>query len=228
MGRAGHLDGGERDLRGCHLRRVLLRRHVPARDVRQLRVGLHAARADLAPLQVEAVGATSVAGHRVAADAPLHLGHVVDRHAPGHPATTGLRALPDDLSERGLVGGGVVEDLHDLHVLAVAEREHHVAGAEARVRAAVEERRAESRGELGHGGVEAGGAGGVREVVEVHGPFLPDGPRLPTTGVHQGEVRGRHRGLTCGPPRSRGGRSGRPMRGGPRTGARARRSRPRP
>ena len=93
--------------------------------------------------EVEAVGTAAVAGHGVPADPVLDLGHVVDRDAPGHPAATGLGALTDGLAEGGLVRRRVVEDLDDLEVLTVLERQDHVAGAEPGVGPAVEERGAQ-------------------------------------------------------------------------------------
>jgi hypothetical protein len=171
VGRAGDVERDELDLGLGHLRRVLGRVDVPRRDVRQLRIGPHAAGADLAPLQVEAVGTSTVAGHRVTADATLDLGHVVDRHAPGHPPAAGVGALADGLAEGGLVGRRVVEHLHDLEVLLVLERQDHVAGAEARVRPTVEEGGTEEAAELGGGTRETVGAGSERDVVEVHTAF---------------------------------------------------------
>ncbi len=119
--------------------RVLGGVDVPADHERQLRIGLHAAGADLAPLEVEAIGAATVAGHGVATHALLDLGHVVDREAPAEPAAAGVGTLAYGLAERGLVGGGVVEDFDNFEVLVVLERQDHVARAESGVRAAVDE-----------------------------------------------------------------------------------------
>ena len=67
----------------------------------------------------------------------LDLADVVDRDHPAEPAAAELGAGPDRLAERGLVRGGVVEHLDDLDVGAGGQRQHHVAGAEAWVDAAV-------------------------------------------------------------------------------------------
>ena len=62
----------------------------------------------------------------------------------------------------------MVEHLDDLEVGAVAQRQHHVAGAEARVDAAVEELLAEQVTEATGGARQSVRAGGVREMVQAH------------------------------------------------------------
>ena len=66
-------------------------------------------------------------------EALLGLGQVVHGDRPAQPAAAALRAGPDRLPERRLVRRGVVQDLDDLDVALVPQREDDVAGAEPRV-----------------------------------------------------------------------------------------------
>ena len=110
-------------------------------EERQLRVGDQAVDADLLPEQLGAVGAVPVAVGGLAAEPLLDHGDVVDRDDPAEPAAAEGGAGAHGLAERRLVGRGVVEHLDDLEVGVVGQRQDHVAGAEARVHAAVGERR---------------------------------------------------------------------------------------
>ena len=118
---------------------------LPLDEERQLRVGLQALHADLAPAQLDAVGTVPVALDGLAAEPLLDLADVVDRDDPAEPAAAERGAGADGLAERCLVGGRVVEHLDDLDVGAGGQRQHHVAGAEAGVDAAVAELLAEQR-----------------------------------------------------------------------------------
>ena len=102
----------------------------------QLRVGLQAPDAELLPEELGAVGAVPVAVDGLAAEARLVRSDVVDRDHPAEPTATEQRAGAHGLAERGLVGGGMVEDLDDLEVGVVGQRQDRVAGAEAGVDAA--------------------------------------------------------------------------------------------
>src|SRR5512139_4327614 len=106
---------------------------LPLDEERQLRVGLEALHAELAPLELHAVGTVPVAQDRLSAEALLVRRDVLDGDDPAHPAAAALGAGPDGLAERRLVGGGVVEYLDDLEVRACTERQDHVARAEAGV-----------------------------------------------------------------------------------------------
>ena len=106
--------------------------------------------------------------HGLAAEALLDRGDVVDRDDPAEPAAAERGAGPDGLAERRLVGGRVVEHLDDLDVGAVGQRQDHVAGAEARVDATVDEVLAEQSPDALGGAGEAIRSGCVREMVQAH------------------------------------------------------------
>ena len=80
----------------------------------------------------------------------------------------------------------MVEHLDDLEVGVVGQRQDHVAGAEARVHAAVDERRPEQLPDaLGRGG-QAVRSGGEGEMVQAHAEILntrPFAPRQRGSGV---------------------------------------------
>ena len=141
---------------------------LPLHEERQLRVGDQAVDADLPPLQLGPVGAVPVAGRRLTAEASLDLGDVVDRDDPPEPAATQGGAGADGLAERRLVGGGMVENLDDLEVGRVGQREDHVASAETRVDAPVGEVLPQQATDPPRRGREAIGCGGVREMVQTH------------------------------------------------------------
>ena len=143
----------------------------PLHEERQLRVALQAPDADLAPAQLQAVRGEPAALDGRAAETLLDGGEVVDRHHPAQPAAAVRGTCPHGLTERRLVRGRVVEDLDDLEVLAAGEREDAVAGAEARVEAAVDEPPAQLPAEPPRRLVQALGPGGEREVVQLHGPL---------------------------------------------------------
>ena len=124
-------------------RRVMLGTALPLHEERQLRVGLQALHAELAPAQLETVRSVPVSLYRLALKALLDGGDVVDRDHPSEPAAAGFGAGAYCLAERRLVGGRVVEHFDDLEVLPAGQGEHHVAGAEPRVDAAVAELLAE-------------------------------------------------------------------------------------
>jgi hypothetical protein len=77
----------------------------------------------------------------------------------------------------------VVEHLDDLEVGVVGQRQDHVAGAEARVHAAVDEGRAEKGTDALRRRDQPTGSGGEREVVETHAEIV-DGHRA----THQSGV----------------------------------------
>ena len=163
---------------------------LPLHEERQLRVGLQALDADLLPAQLVAVGPVAVALHGLTAETLLERGDVGDGDHPAEPAAAELRARAHGLAERGLVGGGVVEALDHLDVGACAERQHHVAGAEAGVDAAVEERFSEQVPQPSCGAGEPVRSGGVREMVQAHsvivdrrrGPGTAGSGRWPAAG----------------------------------------------
>ncbi|MPM83675.1 hypothetical protein SDC9_130744 [bioreactor metagenome] len=177
----GQLEGAQRHvaaLRRQRGRQQLVGAH-PVDEERQLGIGQQALDAQLTPLELAPVGEPAGADGRLPAELRLVGGEVVDGHRPGHPAAARLGAGADDLSERRLLGGGMVQDLDDLDVTVLGERDEAVAGTEPRVEASVAgvhpERVAE---ELGRG-QESLRPGGVREVVDMHGPIVrPRGPRL--------------------------------------------------
>jgi hypothetical protein len=93
-----------------------------------------------------------IALHGLAPKACLLGRHVVDLDDPAKPATAGLGAGPHDLAEGGLVGRRVVENLDDLDVTLVGEREDDIASAEARVDSPVDRLDTQCSGEaLGRG-----------------------------------------------------------------------------
>ena len=148
--------------------RVQLGRHLPLDEERQLRVCDQAVDADLLPAQLGAVGTVPAADDRLATEPALDHGDVVDRDDPAQPAAATGGAGADGLAERRLVGRRVVEHVDDLEVGVVGQRQHHVAGAEARVHAAVEERGAEQLADAFGRGGQAVGSGGEGQVVETH------------------------------------------------------------
>ena len=101
---------------------------------------MQAVDADLLPAQLGAVGAVPVArDRRGGRGGPRRrLMSSTATTQPSQPPPSGGAGL-HGLAERRLVGGRVVERLDDLEVGAVGERQGHVAGAEARVDAAVGE-----------------------------------------------------------------------------------------
>src|SRR5690606_28336371 len=107
---------------------------APLDEEGQLRIGERALDADLLPQELTAVGQATVARDGLAVQALLDLFDLgVDADDPAHPAATGLGAGAHDLAEGGLVGARVVEDLDDLDITLVGERQDHVARAETRV-----------------------------------------------------------------------------------------------
>ena len=109
---------------------------------------------------------------------------VVDRDDPAEPAAAERGAGAHGLAERRLVGRRVVEHLDDLEVGAVGQRQDHVAGAEARVHAAVDEVPAEQSPEALGGAGEAVRSGGVGEMVQAHAEHSEQrAPGTPSSGV---------------------------------------------
>ena len=113
-----------------------------------------------------------VADHGLAAEPVLGHGDVVDRDDPAEPAAAERGAGADRLAERRLVGCGVVEDLDHLEVGVVGQRQHHVAGAEPRVHATVDELGAQQTADALCRRGQAVGSGGEREVVEAHAEIV--------------------------------------------------------
>ena len=148
--------------------RVVAGVDVPLDEERQLRVGLQALDAQLLPEQLDAVGAVPVALDRLAAEALLEGRDVVDRDDPAEPAAAELGAGAHGLAERGLVRGGVVEDLDDLEVGALGQGQDRVAGAEAGVDAAAGELLAEQCREALRRARESPGTGSEDDVIETH------------------------------------------------------------
>ena len=141
---------------------------LPLDEERELRVGDQAVDADLLPPELGAVGAVPVAGDRGAAEALLDGRDVRDRDDPAEPAAAERGAGPHGLAERRLVGGGVVEALDDLEVGRVGERKDHVARAEPRVHATVDELAPQRRAQAGGSARESVRSGGVRQVIQAH------------------------------------------------------------
>ena len=141
---------------------------LPLDEEGQLGVGLQALDPELAPAQLDAVGAVPVADDGLAAEPRLHLGDVVDLHDPPEPAAARLRARADDLAERGLVAGRVVEHLDDLDVALVGQRQDDVARPEARVDSPIDRCDTDLLREALRRGLEAVALGGIDDVVNSH------------------------------------------------------------
>src|SRR3954447_5207933 len=148
--------------------RVVLGQALPLHEERQLRVRLHPQHADLAPPQLDAVGPVPVALDGVASETRLDLAHVLDGHDPPEPAAAHTGPSPHRLAEGGLVRCRVVEDLDDLDVGSLGERQDHVAGSETRVDAAVVEVLAEQGADAVGSPPEPFGPGCVRDMVQAH------------------------------------------------------------
>ena len=103
-----------------------------------------------------------------ATESRLDGGQVVDGDDPRQPAATCVRPRLDGLAERGLVRGRVVQRSDDLEVDAIGQRQHEVAGAEARVQATVTEAGTQRLPQSLGARTDAFGAGGVGQVVESH------------------------------------------------------------
>ena len=182
---------------------VQLGRDVPLDEERQLRVGDQAVDADLLPGQLGAVGAVAVAVGGLAPEPVLDDGDVIDGDDPAQPSAAECGTGPDRLSERRLVGRGMVQDLDDLEVGAVGQRQDHVAGAEARVHSAVGELLAQQAPEALGGAGQAVRSGGVGEMVQAHAGILDN---RPTRARHRGPVLLTSRDLPRRPPRVSAGR----------------------
>src|SRR5690606_20989871 len=89
-----------------------------------------------------------------------------------HPAATGLGAGPHDLAEGGLVGARVVEDLDDLDVPLVRERQDHVAGAEARMQTTIDRCDPEGLTKALSSGLDTALVGCKGDVVNAHGGIV--------------------------------------------------------
>ena len=141
---------------------------LPLDEEGQLRVGLQALDPELAPAQLDTVGAVPVAEDGLAAEPRLLLGDVVDLDDPAEPAAAGLGARADDLAEGGLVAGRVVEHLDDLDVPLVRERKDDVARPEARVDSPVDRLDADPLRETPRRGLEAVALCRIDDVVNSH------------------------------------------------------------
>ena len=119
-------------------------------------------------LQLGAVGAVPVARDRLAAEALLDHGDVVDGDDPAEPAAAGLGGGTDGLPEGRLVGGRVVQHLDDLEVVVLGQGEDDVARAEPGVHPAIDRRDADELGQPGGRGLEATGLCRIRDVVNSH------------------------------------------------------------
>ena len=191
---AGDLEAVEVQAAGGAGARVLLGRRLPLHEERQLRVGLQALHPDLLPLQLHPVGAVPVAVRGLTAEPLLHGVDVRHGDDPAEPPAAGLGAGPHGLPEGRLVGGRVVEDLDDLQVGALAQRKHHVAGAEAWVDAPVSELLTEQLADPVSRARQTVGPGGVREMVQAHtqhsrrtaGPRRHRGPSAPCAAARRG------------------------------------------
>ena len=222
-GRGVAVAGGGRVQRG---------RARPLDEERQRRVVEQVEHADLAPGQVDAVGAAAVTVDGGPAEPRLDRGDVVDGDHPGQPAATGLGARLDRLAERRLVGGRVVQRRDDLEVDTVRQREHEVAGAEARVQTTVVESGTERRAESLGGGTEPVRTGRVGEMVESHVSTISPAAQAPNPGCSSvGDEVLRHReeqvvrlGLADRHPRALAGERPDDDTGGARRPRRSRRS----
>ena len=141
---------------------------LPLDEEGELRVGLQALDPELAPAQLDPVGAVPVAEDGLAAEPALLLGDVVDLDDPPEPAAACLGARAHDLPEGRLVAGGVVEHLDDLDVPLVGERKDDVARPEARVDSPVDRRDADLLREALRRGLETVTLGGIDDVVNSH------------------------------------------------------------
>src|SRR5665647_1578418 len=110
---------------------------VPLDVERQLRVGHESLDTELTPLELDTVRTTSTALHGLMAQSLLGLRQIIDADNPTEPATAGLGTGTNSLAERCLVGRRVVKHLDDLDIAFVREGKDDVAGAEARVDAAI-------------------------------------------------------------------------------------------
>ena len=138
-------------------------------EERQLGVGDQAVDADLLPAAARCRRGDG--GCPATASRPsrcLDGRDVVDRDDPAEPAAAEGGAGAHGLAERCLVGGGVVEDLDDLEVGVVGQRQDHVAGPEAGVDATIDELTAEQPPDALGGAGEAVRAGGEAEMVQAH------------------------------------------------------------
>lgn len=180
---AGDLEAGERVVAGGAVARVHLGRRLPLDEERQLRVREQPVDADLLPDELGAVGAVAVALDRLTAQARLDGSDVVDGDDPAHPAAAERRACAHGLAEGSLVGGGVVKDLHDLHVGVTGQRQGDVAGAEARVHPTVDEVRAEQPPDALGGAGKSIRSGGEADVIQAHDQILCSRPGTRDTGV---------------------------------------------
>ena len=203
---------------------------VPLDEERQLRVRDQAVDPDLLPRQVRAVGTVPVAGRRLAAEALLDLGDVVDRHDPPEPPAAQGRPGAHGLAERCLVGRGVVEHLDDLEVGVLRQRQDHVASTEPRMHAPVDEVCSEQLADALGGTGKTVGSGGVGEMVQAHDQILTPAPLPEDIGVGSLDVERLGDALVSGVSAGRRGAARGPSgtRGAPRSAPPARRTPPGP
>ncbi len=155
---------------------------LPLDEERQLRVVDEVEDADLTPGQLETVGPAAVAANRLATEALLDGGDVVDARDPAEPAAARFAAALDGLAERLDVGRRVVKVTDDLEVRAAGERQHEVARAEPGVEPSIGEASTERSAEALDGRGETFGAGCISKVVKAHVHILPDVRTTSSTG----------------------------------------------
>lgn len=95
-----------------------------------MRIGLCSPHPDLFPFQEPAVGKVPAAVDGIAAQSTLQARQIIHGDRPAQPAAAGFGAGPDNLPERCFVGDRVFENLDDLDVAIVGQRDQPVAGAE--------------------------------------------------------------------------------------------------
>src|SRR5450631_332287 len=130
LGVAGDLQATDGDVGRCPGGRV--RALVVPLDVeRQLRVSHESHDTELTPLELDTVRAAPAADYGLTTKSLLSLRQVFDSDDPSQPATAELGTGADRLTERALVGGGVVKHLDNLHIAIMGQGKNDVAGAEA-------------------------------------------------------------------------------------------------
>src|ERR671918_3046725 len=149
-------------------RRMLTWVGLPADEERQLGVGHQSHDADLLPEQLESVRTLAVALYSLPAQPCLDCGQVIDGDHPAEPPASSLGTRPDGLTERNLVRHRVVQHVDDLEVMPACQRQHAVAGSEARVDPPVDQLDAEYVGQPAARRVEPLRARGVGDVIQTH------------------------------------------------------------